>query len=113
MLFPKRTVITLVVLLLLAISTPTFAVESGQFRLLSVSDSVKLILVSQIPNKTKYLLDAGTAKITVDGKPAEIQSLDFYTIINVKFERRKSAKDGIEIDGVATEIKIVTQENKK
>jgi len=89
------------------------AVESGQFRLLSIADSSKLILVSQIPNKTKYILDASTAKITLDGKPAEFKTLDYYTIINVKYELRKGSKEGIEINGVATEIRIVVQENKK
>ena len=91
----------------------TLAVESGQFRLLSVSDSTKLILVSQIPNKTKYILDATSAKITVDGKPAEFPTLDFYTIINIKFDLRKGTKDGIETNGVVTEIRVSTQENKK
>ncbi len=102
-------------LILLAVGTATvaLAVESGQFRLLSVSDSTKMILVSQIPTKTKYLLDAAAAKVTIDGKPAEFQNLDFYTIINVKFELKKGTKEGIETDGVANEIRIVTQENKK
>lgn len=88
-------------------------VESGQFRLLSTADNSKLILVSQIPSKTKYLLDASTAKITVDGKPAEFKTLYYYTIINVKYELRKGSKEGIETNGVATEIRIVVQENKK
>jgi hypothetical protein len=90
-----------------------FSVESGQFRLLSIADSSKLILVSQIPSKTKYILDASTAKITLDGKPAEFKTLDYYTIINIKYELRKGSKEGIEINGVATEIRIVVQENKK
>ncbi len=99
--------------LMIGAAAAAFGVESGQFRLLSVSDSTKMILVSQIPTKTKYILDAATAKITVDGKPSEFQNLDFYTIINVKFELKKGTKEGIEINGVATEIRIVTQENKK
>ncbi len=104
-------------LLVLAIAfgsaTLIFAVESGQFRLLSVSDSTKMILVSQIPTKTKYLLDAAAAKVTIDGKPAEFGDLDFYTIINVWFELKKGSKEGIETDGVASEIRVVAQENKK
>jgi len=89
------------------------AVESGQFRLLSATVSCKLILVSQIPNKTKYILDASTAKITIDEKPAEFQSIQSYAIVNVKFDLKKSAKEGIDIDGIASEIKISTPENKK
>ncbi len=103
----------IVLLIAFAAATALFAVESGQFRLLSVSDSTKMILVSQIPTKTKYILDAAAAKITVDGKPAEFGNLDFYTIINVKFELKKGSKEGIEIDGVASEIRVVIQENKK
>jgi hypothetical protein len=89
------------------------AVESGQFRLLSATISCKMILISQIPNKTKYILDASTAKITIDEKPAEFQNIQAYTIVNVKFDLKKSSKDGIEIDGIASEIKISTPENKK
>jgi len=72
-----------------------------------------MILISQLPSKTKYLLDASTAKITVDGKPAEFQSLQAYTIVRVKFDARKGSKDGIDIDGVAREIQVSTPENRK
>ena len=72
-----------------------------------------MILISQLPSKTKYLLDASTAKITVDGKPAEFPSLQAYTIVHVKFEARKGSKDGIDIDGVASEIQVSTPENRK
>jgi hypothetical protein len=109
----KMLFLSLMLLFIAGAAITAFAVESGQFRLLSVSDSTKLILVSQIPNKTKYILDATSAKITVDGKPAEFPTLDFYTIINIKFDLRKGAKDGIETNGVVTEIRISTQENKK
>ncbi len=109
----KRTIQIVIVLATIGAGASIFAVESGQFRLLSVSDSTKMILVSQIPTKTKFILDAATAKVTIDGKPAEFQNIDFYTIINVKFELKKGTKEGIEINGVASEIRIITQENKK
>jgi hypothetical protein len=92
-------------LLLLAPSLST-AIESGMCRLLSVSDSIKVILVSRIPDKTKYVLDASAAKITVNGKPAEFRDLKYYATAQVKFELKKSAKEGIDLDGRATEIKI-------
>jgi hypothetical protein len=88
-------------------------VESGRYRLLSITQSVKLILVSQIPNKTKYILDASTTKITVDGKPAEFTDLKAFTVVNVKFEAKKGTKEGVDIDGIATEITISTPENPK
>jgi len=109
----KKTCQVSLFFLMIGAAGTAFGVESGQFRLLSVSDSTKMILVSQIPTKTKYILDAATAKVTIDGKPAEFQNLDFYTIINVKFELKKGTKEGIETNGVVTEIRIVTQENKK
>jgi hypothetical protein len=89
------------------------AVESGMCRLLSVSESEKLILVSQIPGKAKYLLDAASAKITVDGKAAEFKELKAFSILLVKMELRKSTKSGIEIDGTATEIRISNAEKTK
>ena len=72
-----------------------------------------MILVSQIPSKTKYVLDASTSKITVDGKPAEFNDLKSFTVIQVKFEAGKATKEGVEIDGVATEISVSTPENQK
>jgi len=101
-----------VALITMGLASASLAVEPDMFRLLSIATSSKMILVSQIPNKAKYLLDASTAKITVDGKPAEFQNLQAYTIVQVKFELKKSSKDGIEIDGVATEIKIATPQTK-
>jgi hypothetical protein len=87
------------------------AVEGDKYRLLSVSSTSKMILISHIPNKTKYVIDAATAKITVDGKPAEFPSLLSYSVVHVKFELKKTTKSGINLDGVATEIRILTPEN--
>jgi len=101
------------IILLLLFSTAVPAVETGMYRLLSVTDSGKLILVSQIPSKTKYVLDATSAKITVNGKPAEFKDLKSYVVIQVKFDLRKFNKDGIEIDGTATEIRITVPEDSK
>lgn len=93
--------------LLLLISSPARAVETAdKYRLLSVADTPKLILISQIPSKTKYVLDATSAKITVNGKPAEFKDLKSYVIVQVKMELKKFTKDGIEIDGTASEINI-------
>jgi hypothetical protein len=96
--------------LFLALSAISVASQSGTFRLLSVSESEKLILVSKIPTKVKYLLDAASAKITVNGKPAEFKALKSFSRIHVKMDLRKSNKLGIDIDGVASEIRISTDE---
>lgn len=98
--------------LIVAILMPgaLLALESGQYRLLSVTDASKLILISQSPGKPKYILDASAAKVTVDGKPAEFKELVRYSIVNVKWELKKSSKDGIDLDGIASEIRILTPE---
>ncbi len=107
MLQKKRfTVTCAAILLLVFLVALALAVETGTYRLLSVSDSEKLILVSQIPSKTKYLLDAASAKITVNGKPAEFKELKAFSVIQVKLDLKKSSKNGINLDGSATEIKI-------
>jgi len=90
-----------------------YALEAGQFRLMSLANANKLILISQSPDKPRFLLDATTAKITVDGKPAEFKELSRYSVVNVKFELKKSRKDGIPIDGTAMEIRILTPEQPK
>jgi hypothetical protein len=89
----------------------SLAAEPGNCRLLSLSESEKLILVSQIPSKTKYLLDASSAKITVNGKPAEFGDLKAYSVIQVKMVLRKSNKNGITINGSATEIRVLNPDN--
>jgi hypothetical protein len=100
-------------LLLFAILPLCLAVETGMYRLLSISVSEKLVLVSQIPGKAKYILDASAAKITIDEKAAEIGELKAFSIIQVKLELKKSSKNGIDIDGTATEIRVVPPEKPK
>jgi hypothetical protein len=102
----KNTTAVFVIVLLLGFCSSSLAVESGMYRLLSISKSEKLILVSQIPNKKKYLLDVASAKITVNGKPAEFDQLEQFSILNVKLELNKSSRNGIDIDGSAIEIRI-------
>jgi len=102
-----------IVIVILAFCTSSLAVESQMYRLLSVSESEKLILVSQIPNKTKFLLDAASAKITVNGKAAEFKELKIFSVLQVKLNLRKSNKNGISIDGSATEIRVSNTEKAK
>jgi len=82
------------------------AVETGMFRLLSLSESEKLILVSRTPDKSKFLLDVAASKITVDGKPAEINELKSFTVIQVKWEESDNKRNGIRLDGIAIEIEV-------
>ncbi len=82
------------------------AVESGMCRLLSVSESEKLILVSTIPGKKKYILDVAAAKITIDGKPAEFEELKSFSVIQVKWDESDEKRNGVPLDGTAVEIEI-------
>ncbi len=108
----KITIPPAIILLLMLCSIHASAVvEAETYRLLSVADTPKLILISQISSKTRYILDATSAKITVNGKPAEFKDLKSYVIIQVKMELHKFSKDGIEIDGTATEIRIKVPED--
>jgi len=108
----RKAALGLIILLLMPMAL--VALESGQFRLLSATDVNKVILISQSPEKkVKYLLDASAAKITVDGKAAEFKQLNYYSVVNVKFELKKLSKDGISLDGVVSEIRILTPEQPK
>ncbi len=98
-------------LCLCAVCSLCLAVESDVYRLLSVSVSAKLVLIAQSASKSKYLLDASSAKLTLDGKPTEFNNLANYSVIHVKYQLAKSEKDGISLDGAATEIRILTPEN--
>jgi hypothetical protein len=101
------------IIVLLVFCSLSMSVESSMYRLLSISDTEKLILVSQIPGKTKYLLDAASAKITVNGKAAEFKELKVFSLLQVKMELKKSTKNGIGIDGAASEIRISNAEKTK
>jgi hypothetical protein len=102
-----------ILLCLIGAFSSVFAVETGMYRLLSLSSSEKLILISQIPGKQKYLLDASSAKITINGKPAEFKELNTFSVIQVKVELHKSSKNGVELDGLAKEIKIDASDKSK
>jgi len=106
----KRSAAAGVAFCLLLCSSLGLAVETGMYRLLSISTSEKLILVSQIPGKTKYLLDTASAKITIDGKAAEFSELKAFSVIQLKMELNKIKRNGIDIDGAATEIRVTTPE---
>jgi hypothetical protein len=109
----KKCLLLFIMTTLFACCIPSLAVESGNYRLLSISETEKLILVSQIPSKTKYLLDAASAKITVNGKPAEFKQLRVFSIVQVKMNPRKSIKNGVTLDGLATEIRILDPDKPK
>jgi len=113
-----------IVVLIIGLPLISVAIESGIYRILSVSDSIKLILISQPVSKDvapgtkrstakagdqtiKYVLDASAAKITVNGKAAEFKDLKYYAAAQVRFELHKDTKEGIPVDGKATEIKII------
>jgi hypothetical protein len=100
-------------LLALSLSVVSLALDSSIYRLLSVTRSGKLVLISQPGTKVRYLLDAANAKITMNGKPVEFKDLNDYVTVQVQFDLAKSSKDGIEVDGVAREILIVVRAEKK
>jgi hypothetical protein len=87
------------------------AAEGEKVRLLSLSESEKLILVSQIPSKKKFLLDASSVKITIAGKALEFKELKQYSVIQIKMELGKKTQNGKVLDGIATEIYIPGQES--
>lgn len=95
---------------ILVFCSTSLAEELSTFRLLSLSESEKLILVSEVPDKKIYLLDASSAKITINGEPAEYKSLKSFSRIQLKMEIRKVSKLGISLDGVAIEIRINSAE---
>jgi hypothetical protein len=108
-----KIILSLIILSLLMIPAIAPAKDSNRYRLLSISDSEKVLLVSQIPSKEKFLLDASSVKITANGKALEFKELKQYSIIEVKMELRKKDKGGTSLDGTATEINIPDLEGVK
>jgi len=82
------------------------ALESGSYRLLSVSETEKLVLVSRIPDQKKFLLDAADVKITINDKPAEFKDLILFTIVQVQMDTGRSKRKNFNLDGRAREIAI-------
>jgi len=85
---------------------PSKPAETPEYRILSISTSEKMILISDLSTKTRLLLDMSDAKVLVDGKPAEFKDLQIYSSANVWFEREKSSHEGIALDGVAKRIEV-------
>ena len=85
---------------------PVQALESGSYRLLSVSETETLVLVSRIPDQKKFLLDAAAVKITINDKPAEFKDLALFTIVQVQMDLRRIRKKGVNLDGRVLEIAV-------
>jgi hypothetical protein len=85
---------------------PVQALESGSYRLLSVSETEKLVLVSRIPDQKKFLLDAADVKVTMNDKPAEFKDLILFTVVQVQMDLRRAKRKGVDLDGRANEIAI-------
>jgi len=85
---------------------PALALESGSYRLLSVSVSEELVLVSRIPDQKKFLLDAANVKITINDKPGEFKDLILFTVVQVEMDLGNKKRKGVNIDGRAREISI-------
>lgn len=107
----KLFLLELLMLLMLGSVTVCQAIETGMFRLLSISESEKLILVSRIPDKKKLLMDVKAAKITVDGEPAEIEELQSFTSIQVQWKESDEKRNGVRLDGTVLEIEVTTPES--
>ena len=85
---------------------PAQALESGSYRLLSISQSERLILVSRIPDQRRFLLDAADVKVTINDEPAEFKDLTAFTVVQVDMELRRVRRQGVNLDGFAREIAI-------
>ena len=77
-----------------------------EYRILSVSESSKLVLISDLTTKTRYLLDATNAKIILDGKEIELVKLQDYSTARVSFSSAKKTVGGVKLDGVASRFEI-------
>ena len=86
--------------------SPAGALEAGSYRLLSVSESERLVLVSRIPDQKRFLLDATNVKVAVNDEPAEFKALTLFTVAQVQMELRRVKRKGINLDGLAIEIAI-------
>ena len=102
----KRHKFLWIIPLIIGICAVCLAVESSMYRLLSISISEKLIVVSHIPTKAKYILDVASTKISVNGKPAEFRELKAFSVVQIKLELKKDDRKGIDIDGKAIEINV-------
>ncbi|MEJ2111172.1 MAG: hypothetical protein P8Z37_14920 [Acidobacteriota bacterium] len=101
----------MLVLMLSCTVTHSIALETGKFRLLSISESEKLILVSKIEDKSKYLLDVAAAKITIGENPAELDKLQAFTVIHVNWKKSDDKRNGVKLDGIALEIEVELPED--
>ena len=85
---------------------PVQALEAGSYRLLSVSETEKLVLVSRIPDQKKFLLDAADVKITINDNPAELKDLVLFTIVQVQMDTVRKKRKGVNLEGSARVINV-------
>lgn len=104
--FHVSVIIAIACILMHVFCCPVQALESGSYRLLSISVTEKLVLVSRIPDQKKFLLDAADVKVTINDKPAEFKDLILYSVVKVEMNQSKSKRKGVNIDGRALEIAI-------
>ena len=102
----KNFLLLFILICVVASSPVVSAMEPGGYRLLSVSESEKLILVSQLSDQKKFLLNAADVKITVNGKSVEFKELSQYSIVQVQMKLSRTKKNGVNLDGIAMEIAI-------
>ena len=85
---------------------PAQAFEAGSYRLLSLSKSERLVLVSRIPDQRRFLLDATNVKVTINDKPAEFEELALFTIVQLQMDLGRVRRKGVNLDGHAREIVV-------
>ena len=110
--FRVGTVIVVVCIWLHLFCGPVQAFEAESYRLLSISKSERLVLISRVPDQRRFLLDAADVKITINDKPAEFEELAAFTIIRVEMELGRVRRQGFNLDGRARAI-IVSDPNYK
>ena len=104
--FHVSVIIAAVCVLAHLLGGPVQALESGSYRLLSISETEKLVLISRVPDQKKFLLDAANVKVSINDKPAEFSDLALFTIVQVQMDLGRARRKGINLDGRAIEIAV-------
>ncbi len=115
----KKKTNILILLLLIGVSLGAALAQSGKskkpepgdkkYRILSVSTSTNLVLISDLETKTRLMLDAAQAKVTIDGKASDLKELQRYTLAVFRIQRGVSQMHGIDLDGKIVEIQVETR----
>jgi hypothetical protein len=80
-----------------------------KYRILSISTTENIILLSDLDSRNRLMLDAAKAKIIIDGKESDLKNLQKFNSATFQIKRSPKTFRGHELDGQVVRAEIDTR----